>query len=86
MSDPISLDFDGPVAIVSNNRPEKHNAANNAMDDRLWEVLGELHRREGVRAVVWRGDLAGRPDPGLVGLRSAAPLLAQVVGCLPARP
>ncbi len=55
-SDTILLEFDGPVAIMSNNRPEKHNAANDAMDARLWEILGELHRREGLRAVVWRGN------------------------------
>ena len=55
-SDTILLDFDGPVAIVSNNRPEKHNAANDAMDARLWEILEELHHREGLRAVVWRGN------------------------------
>ena len=52
----IQLEFDGPVAIVSNNRPDKHNAANDAMDAQLWEVLGELHRRDGVRAVIWRGN------------------------------
>ena len=39
-SETITLEFDGPVAIMSNNRPEKHNAANNEMDERLWEVLG----------------------------------------------
>ena len=55
-SETITLEFDGPVAILSNNRPEKHNAANNEMDERLWEVLGELNRREGLRAVVWRGN------------------------------
>jgi enoyl-CoA hydratase/carnithine racemase len=55
-SDTITLEFDGPVAIMSNNRPDKHNAANNEMDARLWEVLGELHEREGVRAIVWRGN------------------------------
>ncbi len=55
-SDTILLEFDGPVAIMSNNRPEKHNAANDAMDARLWEILAELHRREGLRAVVWRGN------------------------------
>ena len=32
----ITLEFDGPVAIMSNNRPDKHNAANDAMDSRLW--------------------------------------------------
>jgi enoyl-CoA hydratase/carnithine racemase len=56
MTDVIELEFDGPVAIMSNNRPEKHNAANDAMDARLWEVLAELHEREGLRAVVWRGN------------------------------
>jgi enoyl-CoA hydratase/carnithine racemase len=55
-SDTILLDFDGPVAVVSNNRPDKHNAANDEMDARLWEVLGELHGRPDVRAVVWRGN------------------------------
>jgi enoyl-CoA hydratase/carnithine racemase len=55
-ADPVLLEFDGPIAIVSNNRPEKHNAANDAMDRRLFEILGELHRREGLRAVVWRGN------------------------------
>jgi enoyl-CoA hydratase/carnithine racemase len=55
-NEPITLEYDGPIAILSNNRPEKHNAANDAMDARLWELLAELHRREGLRAVVWRGN------------------------------
>ncbi len=55
-SDTITLEFDGAVAIMSNNRPEKHNAANDEMDARLWEVLAELHQRDGLRAVVWRGN------------------------------
>ena len=55
-SDTILLEYDGPLAIVSNNRPDKHNAANDEMDARLWEILAELHRREGLRAVVWRGN------------------------------
>lgn len=56
MPDPILLEYDGPIAIITNNRPEKHNAANDAMDRRFFEVLAELHRREGLRAVVWRGE------------------------------
>jgi len=55
-SDLVTLDFDGAIAIVSNNRPDKHNAANDAMDRRLFEILGELSRREGLRAVIWRGN------------------------------
>jgi enoyl-CoA hydratase/carnithine racemase len=54
--DLIELEFDGPVAIMSNNRPDKHNAANDAMDARLWEILEELHRCDGLRAVIWRGN------------------------------
>ncbi len=73
-SETVLLEFDGPVAIVSNNRPEKHNAASNAMDERLWEILEELHHRDGVRCVLWRGngksfssgrdlgELGGRPE------------------------
>jgi enoyl-CoA hydratase/carnithine racemase len=55
-SQTILLEFDGPVAIVSNNRPDKHNAANDEMDARLWEILEELHGRDGLRAVIWRGN------------------------------
>ena len=55
-SDTITLEYDGPVAILSNNRPDRHNAANNEMDARLWELLAELHAKEGLRCVVWRGN------------------------------
>ena len=55
-SDTILLEIDGPVAIMTNNRPEKHNAANDEMDLRLWEVLREIHETPGIRAVVWRGN------------------------------
>ena len=54
-SDTILLEYDGPVAIMTNNRPDKHNAANDEMDLRLWEVLGEIHRNAEVRCVLWRG-------------------------------
>ena len=55
-NDLITLEYDGSVAIMSNNRPEKHNAANDAMDLRLWECLEELHLRTDLRAIVWRGN------------------------------
>ena len=55
-NDTLTLDYDGPVAILSNNRPDRHNAANNEMDARLWELLAELHQKDGVRCVVWRGN------------------------------
>lgn len=72
-NDLVTLEFDGPVAILTNNRPEKHNAANDAMDRRLFERLAELHEREDVRAIVWRGEgrsfSSGR-DTSELGVRS----------------
>lgn len=69
----ITLEIDGSVAIVTNNRPEKHNAANDAMDARLFEVLAELERRPDVRAIVWRGNgksfSSGR-DTSELGIRT----------------
>ena len=56
MSELITLEYDGPVALLTNNRPEKHNAANDAMDRQLFERLEELHQRPGLRAIVWRGN------------------------------
>ena len=72
-SDTILLEFDGPVAIMTNNRPEKHNAANDEMDTRLWEVLAEIHQTPGVRAVVWRGvgkSFSSGRDTTELGVRS----------------
>lgn len=56
MSELIQIEYDGAIAVMSNNRPDKHNAANDAMDAQLWEALAELHARPGLRAIVWRGN------------------------------
>ena len=72
-SDTILLEYDGPVAIVTNNRPDKHNAANDEMDLRLWEVLGEIHKSSEVRCVVWRGvgkSFSSGRDTTELGIRS----------------
>jgi len=72
-ADLITLEYDGPVAILSNDRPERHNAANDAMDQRLWEILRELHERPELRCAVWRGNgrsfSSGR-DTSELGVRS----------------
>jgi hypothetical protein len=36
-------------------RPEVHNAASDAFNRRLWEVFYELHLRDDIRCVIWRG-------------------------------
>ncbi|MBN2622701.1 MAG: enoyl-CoA hydratase/isomerase family protein [Acidimicrobiales bacterium] len=71
MSDPrVRLEVDGPVAVITNDNPDKHNAFDDAMDLRLFEILGELRERADVRAVVWRAEgrsfSSGR-DVGAIG-------------------
>lgn len=56
MTDKIRLDIEGPIATITNNNPEKHNAFDDEMDARLFEILSELRGRPEVRAVVWRGE------------------------------
>src|SRR4029079_8937894 len=55
-ADPVVVEHDGRVAIVSLNRPHRHNAANDAMDERFWDILEELHHRPDVRCLVIRGE------------------------------
>ena len=56
MTDRVRLDVDGAIATITNDHPEKHNAFDDAMDRRLFEILGELRDRREVRAVIWRGE------------------------------
>ena len=51
----VRLDIDGPIAVITNDRPDKHNAFDDDMDLALFEILGELRSRPDVRAVIWRG-------------------------------
>jgi len=66
----VRLDVDGPVATITNDNPEKHNAFDDDMDAQLFAVLEELRGRKDVRAVVWRGEgrsfSSGR-DVGAIG-------------------
>ena len=55
-SDLVLCKIDGPVAVVSFNRPEKHNAFNDAMDDEFFALLADLHGNEDIRAMVLRGE------------------------------
>ncbi len=71
--DLVRLEVRGPIAVITNNRPEKHNAMSDEMDRRLFEVLAEVHAMPELRAIVWRGEGAsfssGR-DTGQIGLRT----------------
>ena len=70
VSETITLDVDGPIAVITNDNPDKHNAFDDEMDLRLFEILGELKQRPDVRAVIWRAEgkswSSGR-DVGSIG-------------------
>ena len=70
MSEKIRVDYDGSIAVITNDNVEKHNAFDDEMDLRLFEILSELKQRQGLRAVVWRGEgksfSSGR-DVGSIG-------------------
>lgn len=52
----VELTIEGSIATITNNNPDKHNAFDDAMDARLFEILTELRARPEVRAVIWRGE------------------------------
>jgi enoyl-CoA hydratase/carnithine racemase len=56
VTDRVRLDVDGPIATITNANPDKHNAFDDEMDARLFEILGELRAMPEVRAVIWRGE------------------------------
>jgi enoyl-CoA hydratase/carnithine racemase len=56
MAGTVRLEVDGPIAVLTNDNPEKHNAFDDDMDQQLFAALGELRERPEVRAVIWRGE------------------------------
>lgn len=56
MAGTVRLDLEGPIAVITNDNPSKHNAFDDEMDAQLFAILDELARRSDVRAVVWRGE------------------------------
>jgi enoyl-CoA hydratase/carnithine racemase len=56
VTDKVTLEIAGPIAVITNNNPEKRNAFDDDMDVRLFEILAELKARPDVRAVIWRGE------------------------------
>ena len=70
MTKEVRLEYDGPIAIITNDNVEKHNAFDDDMDMQLFAALAELKERPDVRAVIWRGEgksfSSGR-DVGAIG-------------------
>jgi enoyl-CoA hydratase/carnithine racemase len=55
-TDRVRLDLDGPVAVITNNRPDKHNAFDDEMDAALFDIFEQLKSTPGLRAIVWRAE------------------------------
>ena len=72
MTDRVRLDVDGAVATITNDNPDKHNAFDDEMDAKLFEILASLREMPAVRAVIWRGEgtsfSSGR-DVGSIGVQ-----------------
>ena len=56
MTDRVHLEIDGPIATITNDNPDKHNAFDDEMDLELFEILAELKGHPEVRAIIWRGE------------------------------
>jgi len=56
MTGRVELSVEGPIATITNNNPDKHNAFDDDMDLALFEILRDLRQRPDVRAVIWRGE------------------------------
>ena len=71
MPQKVRLDVDGPIATITNDNPDKHNAFDDEMDAQLFAIFGELKQRPEVRAIIWRGEgkswSSGR-DVGSIGI------------------
>jgi enoyl-CoA hydratase/carnithine racemase len=50
------LDNGAAIATITNDNPDKHNAFDDDMDARLFEILADLRDTPEVRAIVWRGE------------------------------
>lgn len=68
--EPLAIEYDGPCAIITMNRPEALNALSGAMRRGLVETLAEFDRRDDVRVVILTG--AGRAFTAGLDLKELA--------------
>ena len=52
----VELQRDGPVAFVTNNRPDKRNAFSDAFATQLWDAFEAAASDPSVRCIVWRAN------------------------------
>ena len=71
--DLIKLEVENGIAVLTNDRPEKLNAANDEMDRQLFDALEEIHARSDLRVVLWQGvgeSFSSGRDISELGVRS----------------
>lgn len=78
--DSVLLDREGPAAVITLNRPEKHNALDPQSQDLLAEILQELDTDTDVRGVVITGNQNAFCSGADLGVSGAQPSAA---GTLP---
>lgn len=70
MTAQVTLQIDGPIAVITNDNQDKRNAFTDEMDAQLFDILSELKAAKGVRVAIWRGEghswSSGR-DVGSIG-------------------
>ena len=54
-SETVLCDREGPIAVLTLNRPEKRNAMNRELVDRLFELIEELDSDPSIRAIILTG-------------------------------
>src|SRR5215471_9438631 len=56
MTGTVRLTYEGAVATLTNDNPDKHNAFDDDMDRQLFEALAEIGANPEVRVVIWRAE------------------------------
>jgi enoyl-CoA hydratase/carnithine racemase len=52
----VRVEQDGPVAVITLDRPDRLNAMGDTLDTQFWAALEDVYARPDVRVVLWRGE------------------------------
>jgi enoyl-CoA hydratase/carnithine racemase len=52
----VRVDYDGHVAVLTVDRPDRLNAMSDAMEDKFFAALDEIDSRDDVRCILWRAE------------------------------
>src|SRR5258708_11082728 len=52
----VHVEQDGPVAVVTLDRPDRLNAMGDTLDTQFWAALEDVYARPDVHVILWRGE------------------------------